>query len=174
MQVSRTPILFLAFGLMLSACSGEAESTVDDAGVDSPAVSEAASPSQVETPEVTEPAAADWSGINDAEVRTVIDKRLAAFSEEAQVRWSLLVVDKHEGDDLWQAAGMAAFDLGGPAIVVSTDQKDIQFVGDEALAYAVEGRTRLAKETAEFLDRGEFVEGVEHAIKGIKAIWNGE
>jgi hypothetical protein len=150
-----------ALSVALLACSGEtgaAGAENSDAG--------AAAPAEGAADSAAEPETADWTGIEDPETRAAIDARLAAFANEYGP-FGLVVVDALEGDDHWTAAGEAAFDLGMPAIVVSTGQREIHFAGDEALAYFEDFRAELAEETAAYFDRGEFAEGIDHALTRI-------
>ncbi|MBC2778318.1 hypothetical protein [Parasphingopyxis marina] len=147
-----------ALSVTLFACSGETDAaSADGDNVEAVAVSDDAPDS------ATEPQAADWTGIEDPGTHAAIDARLADFANEYGP-FGLVVVEALEGDDHWTAAGKASFDLGMPAIVVSTSQHEIHFAGDEGLAYFEDFRAELAEETAAYFDRGEFVEGVDHAL----------
>ena len=154
---------------LLAGCSAEADDSSAEAAAPETAVDDTQDAVANEDAAAPEQAAAeaDWTGINDNAVRTAIESKLAAKD------MGLVVVERHKSDDFWGDAGMAAMDLGKPAMVVSTGQKDIQFVGDEGLAYFQEDRARIAKETAEFFDRGEYEQGVEHALKQIDAVFAG-
>ena len=122
---------------------------------------------------IVEPATADWTQLNDSALRAAIDAKLEAFYQANDQRFGLLVVDSLPAGDPFQAAGEAAFPLGMPAIVVVTGKKDIQFVGDDALAYMADDRARMAKETAAYFDRGEFEQGIDHALSEIQRAWQG-
>lgn len=176
--MKRNGFWLTSIGVLLAATgcgeSGAAESRSDTNEATSAAQATQialADEAEASTP-ADQPAEADWSGINDAATRAAIDGHLDSFAQETGQRFGLLVVDSLSGADRFQAAGEAAFDLGTPAIVVSLDQRDIQLVGDEALAYDVASRERIARETAAYFDRGDFAEGVSHALDAILASWN--
>ncbi len=115
---------------------------------------------------------ADWSGLNNPKVQAAIAARVEAFAERTGYRYGFLAVDRLDDNDRFLAAGKAAWDLGTPAIVASIQQRDIQIVGDEALAYFEETRGRIADDTSEYFDRGEFEAGVQNALAQIEASWN--
>lgn len=155
----------------LAGCSNTGQPTATESTDDAAAATEEEAADTAQA--VVEPAVADWSQINDSTVRAAIDAQLEKFYEANGERFGLLVVESLPSGDPFQAAGEAAFSLGMPAIVVATDQKDIQFVGDEALAYMADDRARMAKETAEYFDRGEFEQGIDHALGEIERVWQG-
>lgn len=119
------------------------------------------------------PADADWAGLKDEATRSAIDTALAAKADEIG-RFSFVAVENFAEEDDWLAAGLAASETGGPAIVVSTGQKIIHFAGDEGLAYFADFRSKLAEETAAYFDRGEFVAGVDHAAARIAECFQSE
>lgn len=168
MKLFKHGLAMVATGALVVGCSGTDEATAaeDSAAAGAPDTNEVS-----ET--AAEPAAADWSRLNDSAVRAAIDARLEEFYQSNGQRFGLLVVDSLGGGDRFQAAGEAAFSLGMPAIVVSTNDKNIQFVGDEALAYMADERARMATETAEYFNRGEFEQGVDHALDEIEHAWQG-
>ena len=108
------------------------------------------------------------------EVQAAIAARVDAFARRTGYRYGFLAVDRLADEDRFGAAGMAAWDLGTPAIVASIEQRDVQIVGDEALAYMEDTRNRIAGETADYFNRGEFEAGVNHALEQIEASWSSE
>lgn len=142
----------------------------DVAGSQSADAQEAQTQSVEATPT---PEASDWSGLMDDATRAAIDSVLAAKSDQIG-RFSFVAVENFEEEDDWLAAGLAASETGGPAIVVSTGQEIIHFAGDEGLAYFTDFRAKLADETADYFDRGEFVEGIEHATNRIAECYQSE
>ena len=115
-----------------------------------------------------------WEGLDDPEVQAAIAARVDAFARRTGYRYGFLAVDRLADEDRFGAAGMAAWDLGTPAIVASIEQRDVQIVGDEALAYMEDTRNRIAGETADYFNRGEFEAGVNHALEQIEASWSSE
>lgn len=167
-MTSRTTLRTIAtgaFALALLAC-GEPEADAADAD----ATTETAEATDTEAAPVDtaaeEAATNDWSGLNDPATRAAIEERLDAHAGEFG-GFNFVVVDAFEGDDDWTAAGMAADETGGPAIVVSTGDRIIHFAGDEGLAYFVDFRAELNDEVAAYFDRGEYAEGIEHALERI-------
>lgn len=178
-----TLLAVLAASTVIQACSessGNAADESENMQVEDIAASEnteeeAAPDTEGEAGEATqESTSTDWTQINDSAIRAEIDQRLAAFQEEYFDRFNLLVVDRLDGADRWQAAGEAAFELGGPTIVVATEQRDVQIVGDEALAYLEEDRIRLQNGLAEHFNRGEFVTGIETFLRDVVPVWYGD
>lgn len=171
-------IIFAAAAVQ--ACSEAAETpaaeiTSEDVAASEPTANPVAGDSAADEAAVPqEEARADWTQLNDSAIRAQIDQRLAAFQEEYFDRFNLLVVEQLEGEDRWQAAGLAASEQGGPTIVVATGQRDVQIVGDEALAYLEEDRIRLQNDLAAHFDRGEFVAGFDNFLSQIVPIWYGD
>ncbi|MGP1283662.1 MAG: hypothetical protein ACTS1X_11850 [Parasphingopyxis sp.] len=154
-----------ALAVSLLAC-GEPDANAADIAADGATGPAEATDSAVAEPVTEDAIATDWSGLDDPATRAAIDERLDTHAGEFG-GFNFVVVNAFEQEDDWLAAGLLAQETNGPAIVVSTSQRIIHFAGDEGLAYFEDFRAELAGETAGYFDRGEFVEGIEHALERI-------
>lgn len=125
------------------------------------------------TPSPTSTAEAGWAGLHDAATQTKLKKRVKEFFEEYNAGpFGLMFVDSLSGKDHRLAAGKLAFKTGAPAIVISIDQKEIFFVGDESFTPEFSGPA--TKAMAAKFDKGDYEGGIEDGLTAIFVDWGFE
>lgn len=161
--------ILLGAALAMTGCSPESDASETRPVETKDSANEVANAPETQADNQAE---SKWRELNDPGVQAAIVARVDAFAQRTGYRYGFLAVDRLDGDDRFAAAGEAAWDLGTPAIVASIEQRDVQIVGDEALAYMEDTRKRIASETAEYFDRGEFEAGVTYALQQIEKSWS--
>lgn len=175
----RTRLLAITVSLMMAGgCSGaEADETVTaDTEVaamqpdDNDQQLEPAS-NEANNASAGEPAAqdtSDWSGLADAATLGKLQARMEAFDWYGQ-RVGLRVIASFNGRDPSLAAGELTFDDGMPAIVIATEDKLIELVGEEAF-FVGNFRSETSARMGKLFDQGAYMEGLEAGLKSISQL----